>query len=130
MRGALVAVAMPLVLLAGTGCSDPAEEPEVVADRFEATLSVQDGAGACALLAEATVDELEQSAGKPCPKAVLEETDDGGGRVDGSRYGTMAQVRYRSDVLFLTRGPDGWRVFAAACKPSRGAPYDCDVSGG
>jgi hypothetical protein len=130
MRGALLAVAMPLVLLGSTGCSDPAEGPERVADRFEASVSEQDGAGACALLAAATVEELEQSAGKPCEKALLEEAKDGGARIDAARFGTMAQVRYRQDVLFLTNGPDGWQVLAAACRPSRGAPYDCSVSGG
>jgi hypothetical protein len=130
MRGALLVMGALLVALGSAGCSDSAESPEAVADRFEELVSQQDGTAACALLAEATIDELEQSAGKPCPEALLEEAKDGGPRVEASRYGTMAQVRYRDDVLFLTRGPDGWRVLAAACRASHGAPYDCAVSGG
>src|SRR4051812_19152556 len=103
MRAALPVVAL---LLATTGCADATAGPESVADRFEAAVSAQDGQGACALLAAATVDEVEQSSGEPCPKALLEDAQDGGARVESSRFGTMAQVRYRDDVLFLTRGPD------------------------
>jgi hypothetical protein len=112
-------------------CGSSAAAPEAVADQFQAALASGDGASACALLAAPTADELEKSAGKPCPEAVLDEAQVSGPRVDGSRFGTMAQVRYRDDVVFLTRGgPDGWQVFAASCRPSPGAPYDCEISGG
>ena len=77
-----------------------------------------DGAAACALLAPTTRSELEQSTGKECAVAILEEAPDAGG--DGGDvqvFGVMAQVRWDGDTVFLTRMPDGWRVLAAGCVP-------------
>jgi hypothetical protein len=121
-----------LLFVLMSGCGDVGgRDPGRVADAFETAVSDEDAAAACAMLAAATLEELEQSSGKPCVKSVLDEVDPGGTTVEISRYGTMAQVRLSSDVLFLTEGPNGWRVMAAACTPTRpGTPYDCGISGG
>jgi hypothetical protein len=72
-----------------------------------------------------------QSAKKPCEQAVLEDaTKDPGSRLSANTYGTMAQVRYRNDVLFVTRFENGWKVLAAACTEKAGDPYDCEIAGG
>lgn len=128
--GALLAGASLLALLSGcaTGEEDAVRRS---ADEFEAAITDQDGAAACALLAPVTRSELEQSSGTSCEKGVLEEvapTDRATGRVQV--FGTMAQVRYGGDTVFLTEFREGWRVFAAACEPRGAKPYDCKVKGG
>jgi hypothetical protein len=103
-----------------------------VATTFASALEARDGAQACSVLARSTRTELEQSAGEPCEKAILEEaTRRVGDQVDVDAYGTMAQVRYERDTFFLTRFESGWRVMAAACTPRASADgYDCQVKGG
>ncbi len=44
-------------------------------------------------------------------------------------FGTMAQVRWGDEAVFLTRLPGGWRVLATGCAPRGDAPYDCAVKG-
>jgi len=126
---------VPAVLLLpalASGCGSGRDAaPGRVADDFEAAVSNGDAEGACALLAAATLDELEQSSGRPCAESILDEVEAGGPRAGVSRYGTAAQARYGDDVLFLTEGSNGWRVAAAGCAPSPDAgPYDCGISGG
>jgi hypothetical protein len=132
MRNSCLVVGALLLTVVAGGCGSSREEaPSRAADRFETAVMDGDADAVCALLAAATVEELEQASGKPCPASVLEEVEPGGPRVGLARFGTQAQVRYRSDVLFLTDGPQGWRVLAATCTPvSHAAPYDCDISGG
>jgi hypothetical protein len=104
-----------------------------VAESFTRALAVDDGAAACALLTPSTRDELEQSSGTSCDQAVLDEAvTDVGPRTSVDAYGTMAQVRFVRDTLFLTRFKSGWRVLAAACTPApaAGRPYDCQLQGG
>jgi hypothetical protein len=90
-----------------------------------------DGDAACALLAPATRSELEQSAGKPCPDALIEEhlpqVDE---PVAVDVFGTAGEVRYDAEAAFLARYDDGWRVVAAGCTPQPPHPYDCKVTGG
>lgn len=100
-----------------------------VADRFYTAVAAQDGASACAILSPAARSELEQSAGKPCPRAILEEDVPAVAAPERIEvFGTMAQVRYAGETAFLTRFEQGWRVVAAACTPTR-AKYDCSVQG-
>lgn len=102
-----------------------------MADRFATAVDQRDGAAACALLAPSTRTELEQSAGRRCARALLEElTGTGGDRSAVDVYGTMARVRQGEDTLFLTRMQDGWHVLAAGCTPRPHAMYDCVVKGG
>jgi hypothetical protein len=45
-------------------------------------------------------------------------------------FGTMAQVRFAQDTMFLAEFKDGWKVMAAGCAPEPGHPYDCQLQGG
>lgn len=119
------------VCLALSACSS-AEQDEAAeaADRFVAAVIEDDGAAACELLAPATLAELVQSSGKSCEEAVLEEAKEAGERLETETFGTMSEVRFTDDVLFMTRFPDGWKVHAAACTPRQGRPYDCTIKGG
>jgi hypothetical protein len=129
--------ATPAVLLAAVlvgGCGAVAERQDDVRDaaaRFQTAL--QEGAyvRACALLAPDTEQELEQSAGSPCPKALGEESLPAGGAVRHTDvYGNQARAVLASDTLFLSRFTDGWKVVAAGCEPRPGRPYQCAVKGG
>jgi hypothetical protein len=126
------AVGAVMVLAFASGCAADADEgPRQAADGFEAAVSDGDGPAACALLTDAAVDELESSSGEPCEKAILDEVESAGDRVEVTRFGTMAQVRFRGDVLFMAQAPEGWRVMAAACQATPGGkPYDCGIAGG
>ncbi|MDQ4055397.1 MAG: hypothetical protein M3237_22270 [Actinomycetota bacterium] len=124
----LTTVAASCLLVAGCSGAQEDAAADVAADFYQA-VATGEGEDACAVLAPATLSELEQSAGKPCPEAVLGEdvpevADPG--RIEV--FGTMAQVHYDQDVAFLTRFEDGWRVVAAACTPAS-PRYDCSIQG-
>jgi hypothetical protein len=126
-------VAVLTVLLAGGvlgGCSS-AQDGAVrdLAGRFYAAVAADDGDSACDLLAPATRSELEQSAGRPCAQAVLNEDVPEVGEPAGIEvFGVMAQVRFAGETAFLTRFADGWRIVAAACTPTANR-YDCSIEG-
>jgi hypothetical protein len=126
-----VAIAAGGSLVAVAGCSS-SQTPGVsaAAQGFYTAVAEGDGAGACELLSAATVTELEQSAGKACPEAVLEEDIPEPGDVDSARvYGTMAIVTAAGDTMFLSRFPQGWLVTAAGCQLSDQVDrYDCAVA--
>jgi hypothetical protein len=109
----------------------PTEEDAAVgaADDFVAAVSDGDAGEACALLAPASLEELEQSTGAPCVETVLGEAKAAGDRVEVSTFGTMSQVRYADDVLFLTRFDAGWLVVAAGCTGQRDGLYSCGIEG-
>jgi hypothetical protein len=87
-----------------------------------------DGAAACALLAPAVRTELEDTSGKPCDRAVLDEPmGDGSGSVAVEVFDTAAQAVVGSETLFLSRFDGRWLVIAAGCRPVPDAPYDCSV---
>jgi hypothetical protein len=114
-----------------TGCGE-SEDPAVEAvarDLLEAA-SAGDGQAACKVLSSHTRDELEQSSGKPCERAILEEPIGRAGTVrDAQVFDTMAEVRFDDETVFLSRFDSGWLVVATACTPRSEAPYDCSVSG-
>jgi hypothetical protein len=117
------------LLLTGCGNSEDFAVEAVAADLLEATSS-GDGQGACALLSPHTRDELEQSSGKSCERAILEESIGRGGTVrEAQVFDTMAQVRFDDETVFLSRFDSGWLVVATACTPRPQGPYDCSVSG-
>jgi hypothetical protein len=120
------------VAVVTTACGSPADQAaEKQATDLRSALASQDGDAACAALAPRTASELEQSAGKPCPRAILEEKLPTDGEVSGVRvFGTMAQVKYDGETVFLSRFPDGWRVSAVGCTEGAAGLYDCAVEGG
>lgn len=124
-----LALLLPMVL---TGCGSGQDEAvRDSAAAFQDAVAAQDWAQACALLAPETRSELESAAKKPCDGALAEEDLPAAGAPDGvDVFGTMAEVRYQGETLFLTRFADGWRMFAAGCTPQQPKPYDCVLHGG
>jgi hypothetical protein len=121
--------AMSLVLATGCGSQQPASTS--AATRFAEALDDSDAATACGYLAPETRSDLESSAGKPCPAALTEEDLPSAGPVeDSDAFGTMAEVRFAGDTMFLARFQNGWKVMAAGCSPQPGQPYNCLLQGG
>ena len=121
-----------VLLIVLSACGSPAEQPAGdAASAFREAIAGGDGRAACAVLAPRTVEELEQSAGKPCAQAILEEEPSvPAGHPRIQTFGSMAQVKYDGETLFLSRFDEGWLVTAAACTRSTGGLYDCTVKGG
>jgi hypothetical protein len=120
------------VVLVLSGCGGAQDESvRSTVDRFYEALDADDGASACAVLAPRTRDELEQSAGKPCDDAILEEdlTVPAAIRQVHS-FGTAAQVQWTGETTFLSRFREGWRVVAAGCSPVPPDRYDCEMEAG
>jgi hypothetical protein len=137
VRQALVAGACLILLGTVSGCgSNRAADVGQVASRFYDAVSGQDGPGACALLAPPTRSAVEQSAKKPCAGAIVAAGLHPPSSIETvSVYGTMAQVTWGTDVTFLTRYEEGWRVLAAGCSmppasQRTAAHYDCTVEAG
>jgi uncharacterized protein YceK len=129
-----VAVAASLSVLAMAGCSsvgDREDAASAAAVRLLTAVDQRDGAQACAALAPDTASELQESAGKPCQQAILDEDLPKPGAVTGiAVYGQWAQVRLAGDTLFLAVFPGGWRVVAAGCTAQGDQPYDCTLQKG
>ncbi|MDO9496398.1 MAG: hypothetical protein Q7J48_11905 [Nocardioides sp.] len=115
-----------------SACGSPAgDDAERKASSLRGAIARDDGAAACAVLSARTLSELEQSSDKPCAQAILEETLPTGGAVSQVRvFGSMAQVRYDDETVFLSRYGGGWRVSAAGCTESASGIYDCVIKGG
>lgn len=122
------------VVFAATSCGSVVPHSSAVVDAataFRAAVQRSDGAAACRLLAPQTVHDVAQSAGKPCPAAILGEGVGGQGNpVHVDVYGQNARVVFSDDVLFLADFPQGWLLTAAGCTPRVDKPYDCQVKGG
>ena len=120
-----------MVVAVGGCSSSSAADVNAASDRFLQAVANGDGARACQLLAPRTRSEVEQSAGKPCPQAILEEEISAPGAMSRvSVFGPDAQVRYQRGATFLSRFSGGWRVVAAGCTPAAGDRYDCSVEAG
>jgi hypothetical protein len=121
-----------MLLLVGLcgGCGASERAPTATAERFQKALAGGDGAAACAELSQATSSSLEQQEQHPCAKAILAlQLPTGGTVADTSVYVTSASVSLADGgTLFLDKGPSGWEVSAAGCKPTRpDMPFDCDL---
>jgi hypothetical protein len=116
------------VLLAA--CSSPQQnDVEDTADRFEEAVGASNAPAACALLAPATREELEQSSGKPCDQAIMEEATPAGGRRGAEVFGSMGQVEFADDTVFLSQFDGRWLVVAASCTPGPHQVHDCKIQG-
>ena len=70
----------------------PRRRPD--AQQFYSAVADQDGAAACALLSADTRTQFEQSAGEPCPQAIVAENLPPPDRVEVAQvYRTTAYVR-------------------------------------
>jgi hypothetical protein len=113
-----------------TGCSNSADQSAgTSAEELLSSAADGDGARACEVLSPSTRSELEQSSGKPCAQAILEEHLSSGalGKVDV--FDTMAVVHVGTETVFLSRFDSRWLVIAAACTAVPGRPYDCAIRG-
>jgi hypothetical protein len=123
-----------LLIGALAGCADTGERRDAVAGvatRLLTAVRDGDGAAACAVLAPQTAADVEQSSGRSCPEAIVEEDLPEPGPVAGvDVYGQWARVALADDTVFLAVFPGGWRVVAAGCKSRGERPYDCAVQGG
>ena len=131
--GCLAVLGVLLGTTQGCGVSDGSVGPgaQTTAQRFTHAVSSGNHAQACSLLAPQTKAQLEQAAGKPCAVALAEENLPAADAFeDSATFGTMAQVRFAGDTVFLAKFAQGWKVFAAGCSPAPGQPYDCRVQGG
>jgi uncharacterized protein YceK len=132
-RISLAATAL-VAVVALTGCGSVADREQAAsaaAVRLLTAVDSKDGTAACAVLAPDTASEVEQSSGKPCAEAILDEDLPKPGTVTGAHvYGQWAQVHLPDDTVFVAVFPGGWRVVAAGCNPQGDRPYDCTVQGG
>jgi hypothetical protein len=126
----LASVALLPAALLLSGCTSLQQPARTAAAGFYAAVSASRWDRACGYLAPETRSELEQSASSPCPKALAGEHLSDGGPVEKlSGAGTMAQVRFRGDTVFMSEFRHGWKVMAADCTPRPGKPYDCQIQG-
>lgn len=124
-----VAAALGLVVLLSACTSSEQDAAARAADDFVTAVTDGEAGDACALLAPETLEELEQSIDAPCAEAVLQEAEAAGDRVGVSTFGTMSQVRYADDVLFVTHFDAGWLVVAAGCVEQGDGLYSCGIEG-
>ena len=129
---ATMLIALPLML--ATSCStlgpNIAAADEVAVD-FHRSIQDSDGGAACALLAPATVEEVESTGGTSCPDAILDRDVPDADQVQESQaFGRGAQVVLNGDVLFLSIFGDHWLITAAGRTARDERPYDCTVKGG
>jgi hypothetical protein len=124
----LVALACAASLCA-SGCAGSQDDAATTAAlRLLDAAAAGDGVAACAALAAPTRDELEQSSGKPCEEAVLEEDLGGASAADRvDVFDSMARVAAGSQTVFLSRYDGRWKVVAAACTSVPDRPYDCSI---
>lgn len=125
-----VLLSMSLGCGASAGSAGPGGA-QATAQGFTQAVSDGNHAQACSLLAPDTKAQLEQGAGKPCRVALAEENLAAADAFENiATFGTMAQVRFAGDTVFVTRFPRGWKVLAAGCSPVPEKPYDCRLQGG
>jgi hypothetical protein len=129
MTGKLPAVLLVAACCAACGQAE-ADAPRSVATAFEAAVASDDGAAACKLLAPGTLTALEQSSGSSCAEAITAQDLPAAHAAEGSvAFGTMAQVRFENETLFLSEFDRSWRVLAAGCTPAD-TRFDCTIQGG
>jgi hypothetical protein len=129
-RAAVFACLVLASALAACGTADRERDVAAVTERFHAALEAGVGRAACAELSEETVSKLEQQERKPCSEAVLALKLAKGGTVGAtgvyvlSAYADLDQ----GGTDFLSRGPEGWTISAAGCRPKgAGRPYECKL---
>jgi hypothetical protein len=127
-----IAIVVGTSLLGFAGCGTEASERDArrVVERFEQALERRDGASACAQLTTPTRVAVARDAGRSCASAVIGlDLPPAGEVTDSDVYLTSGFVRASRSSAFLDQTSRGWRISAAACRPTRpGMPYDCELS--
>jgi hypothetical protein len=129
-RRTTLAVLTGIALLSGGACNGPgADEVGNVAQSLE-QLAPNDAAKACQLISEHQRTSWRRTP-TPCVEALGQVGLPPASPVlSVDVYGHDARVVLGSDVVFLARFADGWRVTAARCTPQpEDRPYDCVISG-
>ena len=124
MRWILPAV-LVAALLSGCGQSASRDTVRAVTDRFYAAVAGDDGATACAQLAEPTVKQLEQDEKARCAQAVsaLGLAPARIARVEV--YVTNAKVDLTNGAsAYLEETASGWRISALGCRATEGDPTE------
>ena len=126
VRLAICVVAVFLV----SGCGSSAAAPAARAGQLQASIAQGDAVAACATLAPSTRSTLEQEEQKSCRDTILDQgLPSAKGRALAKVYGSMAQVTYENETVFLSRYANGWRVIAAGCTPvTHDRPYECTLT--
>lgn len=132
MRGRLsLALGGLTVVLALSGCGVAGAEREArtVTNSFLIAIGHHDGHGACAQLSQDTVKKIVESDQKSCDEAILDLKLEGASAGSVRVYINSARATVAGgDRLYLDRGPNGWKVSAAGCKPQPDRqPDDCDL---
>jgi hypothetical protein len=128
---AVLGVLLSMTLGCGADAGPAGLDARTTAQRFTQALTEGNHAQACSLLSPETKAQLEQASGKPCGVAIAEENLAAADAFeDIAMFGTMAQVRFAGDTVFVTKFPRGWKVLAAGCSPVPGEHYDCRLQGG
>jgi ketosteroid isomerase-like protein len=125
---------MTLVIALAGSCSGRREERPRAAQavtRFYEAVGLQDGTGACELLAPETFHEVEKSAKAPCGQAITDADLPDLGRVNATDvYGNEARVVASGDTVFVSDFDGTWKIVAAGCAARGDLPHDCTVQGG
>ena len=131
-RAGLILIVAVLPWISSCGSVGPdAASAATVAVAFHEALAGSDGAAACALLAPETAAEVETTAERACPDAVVDQDVPDAAAVESSQaFGRSAQVVMDGDVLFLAMFDGQWRITAAGCQANGAQPYHCQVKGG
>jgi hypothetical protein len=118
--------------LAACGTADRERDAAAVVERFHAALERDDGRAACEELSEETASKLEREEEKPCEEAILELDLPKGGTVAARRVEMVSASTDLAEggTAFLNKGPSGWKISAAGCRPTAPSlPYDCELEG-
>jgi|SRR5215203_4904535 len=117
--------------LAGCGGAGARGDVRAVADAFQSALRADDGAGACALLSDALIQQVESQESEPCRDAVGSLDLDGDRIATTDAYLTSGLATLTGgSVHYLGKTPAGWRIDALGCRdegdPTK-MPRDCEV---
>jgi hypothetical protein len=117
------------LLLTGCAAGPSRAGASAAAESFAAALEQGDGAAVCRLLSPRAAESAPGATDASCADAIKSVQENGRMASSVQVWGSAAQVRIGSDVLFLQRLSGHWLVSAAGCQQQSVGPYSCKVSG-